>query len=661
MIASRRLVAASTALSMAPAVLATPPDPSTDTVEITAEPIEESLSGELSTFGSRVEVISGEAIEKTGATDTAQALQMLIPGLYVAPENGRFDYVEASLRGSRTEDILWLVDGVRINNRLYGSTSPLDSIPAHMIERIEVVKGGQSLFYGTQALGGVVNIITRGFRTETDGRIGVGAGDLGDRHASAYVSGEIDGNRLVVFGSHDRSDGFQPYRDEHIEPSARPGGIDRGYRVTSLGGKYRREIGDGGRLTLETIHNDAVLDDADPTETHSAENDRTEDIVIAKWDQFVSPSFSFFLKGYYHRWDTEYSELRNTAIPGEVETVYDATPWGYEDYGLNAMGRWFLDDGGEVVFGADWQEYSGEDDVLLIETRTEAVGAVFAQYRPRLAFSPRTRLALGVRWNKADLGGENTVWNISARHPLGGGQYVRGTLGTSFRLPSAYQLYARDPDHPRGNENLDGEESLNADLGWGGATRVGSVGVSWELAAFGREIDDLIQFASGDGVSTYINSDDRVRMYGGEALLALQFAGGWHTSLNATYTRAREDGDDQQIDNVPEYLIKAGVGYDAPGGAYGTQLSTVYVGPTHDHVSDIGRERYGDHLLADVSGYLRFGSAHRHRLGVRVENITDEDYASTIGSAERDGSDEPYRVDNLGMPRNVQLTYSYVF
>jgi vitamin B12 transporter len=54
-------------------------------------------------------------------------------------------------------DVLWLVDGVRINNRIFNDTSP-DALPANMIERIEVLKGGESLFYGTQGVAGAINI-----------------------------------------------------------------------------------------------------------------------------------------------------------------------------------------------------------------------------------------------------------------------------------------------------------------------------------------------------------------------------------------------------------------------------------------------------------------------------------------------------------------------
>ena len=107
--------------------------------------VEETIPLDLRQFGNRVEVITAEELQRGGFNDVAQGLQMKVPGLYLSPKNGAFDYVGCSLQGSRCQDILWLIDGVRINNRLYNSTSPLDTVPAHMVERIEVLYGGQGI------------------------------------------------------------------------------------------------------------------------------------------------------------------------------------------------------------------------------------------------------------------------------------------------------------------------------------------------------------------------------------------------------------------------------------------------------------------------------------------------------------------------------------
>src|SRR5687767_15131092 len=126
---------------------------------VLANKLEESTPEELEKYGSRLEIVEGEAIDKAGLVDAAQALEQMVPGLYVSPQSGAFDYVNVSLLGSRSSEILFLVDGVRISNRLYSTTTPLDTLPASMIERIEVLKGGQGLYYGTQAVSGIVNVI----------------------------------------------------------------------------------------------------------------------------------------------------------------------------------------------------------------------------------------------------------------------------------------------------------------------------------------------------------------------------------------------------------------------------------------------------------------------------------------------------------------------
>ena len=141
---------------------------------VTERHIEETIPLDLAKYGNRVEIITSEQIVEHGFNDIAQTVQMLVPGLHIAPKNGPFDYFSGSMQGSRSQDILWLVDGVRISNRLYNTTMPLDTVPAHMVERIEVLKGGQGIFYGTQSVSGVVNIVTKSFRTESDGAVSVG-------------------------------------------------------------------------------------------------------------------------------------------------------------------------------------------------------------------------------------------------------------------------------------------------------------------------------------------------------------------------------------------------------------------------------------------------------------------------------------------------------
>src|ERR1700761_4838584 len=154
-----------------------------------------------------------------GFLDISEALDARVPGLSILSKNGPFDYVDISLLGSRTEDVLWLVDGVRLNNRLYAGTTPLDSLPASIVERIEVIQGGESLFYGTQAVAGAVNIITKSFSDTPDGAITLGGDTNYGGHIDGYFRDRLGPGDFVIYGSLDTSRGFRPFPFADFQPS----------------------------------------------------------------------------------------------------------------------------------------------------------------------------------------------------------------------------------------------------------------------------------------------------------------------------------------------------------------------------------------------------------------------------------------------------------
>ena len=182
--------------------------------------------------------------------------------------------------------MLWLVDGVRVNNRLYASTLPLDTLPAHMIERIEVLEGGQGLFYGTQAISGVINVITREFTDRTGGEVGLGFDDNDGKHVSAFLRGELGGNHLVLYGSVDDGDGYQPFRDQDYQASATD--RKRGYDVRTGGIKFMRDLTENVRLSATYQHTDADIELLYPMWVNKNVNSRDEDLVSAKLDWKMS-------------------------------------------------------------------------------------------------------------------------------------------------------------------------------------------------------------------------------------------------------------------------------------------------------------------------------------------------------------------------------------
>lgn len=622
--------------------------------------LEQTLPAELSKLGARLDVVSGQAIREGGYVDVGEVLQMRVPGLYLAPQSGPFSYNTASLQGSRAGEILYLVDGVRISNRLYDTTPPLDTIPAHMVERVEVLDGGQGLFFGTQAVAGVVNIVTKGFSDTPRGRFEAG----GDTNDSLTVSGDyaaaLGGGRFVAFASYDAARGFQPFPDGEFQPS----GTDRrrGYRLGSVGLKYAYALGPDAALSASYIHTQGWVDNARPTDAARAVNKRDEDIAMAKLDWTLSDRLQLFLKGYYHNWSSHYDEVDNVG-GGATEHVDDNEFWGFWDYGLNAVAEYKPAPGVETYLGYDAQRYWGRDDVLLIAQQKELTQAVFGQLRLTPDLLPRAHFAAGVRYNHPDQGEAATVWNASGQYDLTNSLYVRTTFGTAFRLPDAEELFANDPvnNGEVGNAHLKPEKSRTFDAAIGGQ----GAGWRFELIGFARDTEELIDL-SGEtpdpDVLTFVNLPGTVRSRGLEA--SGELALGPSLSLQGSYTHAstRQAGSGQQLAGVPKDIAQATLGLHPAGRGFGASVSAQWVGRVVDNVSSgFGRVEHGRYAVVDLAGWVALGPGDRHRLTARLENALDEDYASHVSRAFRDADGSAYLLHYLGVPRTLHVAYSYAF
>jgi len=625
-----------------------------NTIQVHGTTIEEQLSSELASLGHQVEVITSEQIRQTGSGDVVKALQVLVPSLYISNKNGSFDYSTVSLQGSRTKDVLFLVDGVRINNRLFGGTSPLDTLSSNMVERIEVVKGGQSLFYGTQAVAGAINIITKAYSDEPKGSLSVSATtEVGQKGIAFDHAGKLpNGTRYVVAISGDKASGYTPWEEADIQPDNRD--RKRGYDMINGLVKLQHDFEDS-RLSLSLQRNDGKLDFARPYRTINTYNDRKETIATLKWDQYLTDDLGFYVKAYYHDWDTNYTRIEN--VNNATVVLDDGNFWGYTDKGINAMLRYSPNANSELIGGIDYQRYKGEDQVLLIKTKVEAATALFGQYRYQ--FSDATQAAVGIRRSDSQLGGTNTVWNASVKHQFNDQLYASAALGTSYALPDAYQLYSIDPDHPLGNEDLDGESSRNLNVSLGGQLANGDL--DWELSAYHRRIEDLIVSSrttvNGQTVSTRINSDSKVTSKGAGIALNYHFAPGWKARVSADINRARQDANNQQIDDVPESLAKLGLGYESGDKSWSLGADATYRGRIY-HVENGTRLSYGKDWQVDLNGRWQF--APQQSVSFHLENLLDADNITTPGTG-RLADDSRYIYENRIASRNLKLSYRLDF
>jgi outer membrane cobalamin receptor len=636
--------------------------PPANVVEVRGRKLEESLGRELTRYGNRVETITAEQVQSAGQPDVAQSLETLAPGLYVSPKNGPFDYVDVSLQGSRTQDILWLLDGVRLNNRLYGGTTPLDTFPASIVDRIEILEGPQALFFGTQGVAGAVNIVTRGFSLRPDGAVALGADTIGGRHLDAYFRTSLANHRFVVYGSADQSTGFQPFRDQDYQPSGTS--RRRGYEVLTLGAKYAYDVRRDLRISALYQHTDARLDFAKPFLVATAFNERDEHIATAKLEYSPRPEFQVYTKLYLHLWRSHYTEFDGVVgMPGNLTVIDDHDFWGYRDYGANvvvklAPGPWL-----DAFVGYDLQSYEGNDAVLVIAKKSEVVNALFAQLRtPEWLRNPK--LAFGFRYNAPSFGPAAAVWNESGRFDFGDVAFLRATVGTAFRLPTAEELFANDPDDERGDSNLRPERSFNVNLSVGGSAGfVGLPGVSWEAVGFLRNVTDLIAASGFDATtnqSLFENVAGTVRVRGGTFVIEGQVSGAWSTSASYTYSSAQADGG-LQIDKVPRHQAKAWIDWHPATLPVGGAVFAHYVGDTFQSFGSEDREKVARHAVLDVSARVFLDAERRHRISVSLSNVLDTVYATSLGKGVRDADGSDYTYWNLGTPRTLSVRYAYRF
>ena len=321
------------------------------------------------------------------------------------------------------------------------------------------------------------------------------------------------------------------------------------------------------------------------------------------------------------------------------------------------MARFQPAGGFDYAVGYDHQRFSGRDDVLLIADQTESVNAFFGQVRTNESLMANTRLAFGLRYNRPSGEGDITVGNFSAQHTFSDTLYLRGSLGTSFRLPDAWQLYGNDPCCTLGNPDLEGEKSKNFNIALGGSADV-SQGLTWEFVLFKREVDDLIGTANG----MRINTDNTVDFDGWEVTVGVALTTEWTATFDYVDTTAEEQGSSEQVFDVPENIFKASLTYQPASAPYELLFSLISVGDIYDSVAGgIGRVEHGGYTVVDIGGAYYLGVGRQHRIGVRLENALDETYATSLGRAFVDLDGSSYRYDNLGTPQTFHVAYNYRF
>lgn len=426
-------------------------------------------------------VITRSDIEHALASDVGELLTGL-SGVEIARNGGSGQPASLFLRGTNSDQTTVLVDGVRINPGTSGGAQIMNIQP-ESIERIEIVKGARSSLYGTDAIGGVINIITRA-GAAPGASLYAADGHYGTRVFAGDASGPLT-DRLGAGGSfvYQRSDGFPP-----LQGVSDPGD----YRNRSANALLHYAVSDS--LTLR-----AQLWRADGKSAYSEFGPVSEDFQNASYAAGAD-------------WRDTAGRSARLTVSRVTDNVNQRQVTDFDHTSrdaLDAQFSWRLWNVHELTLGAvTANEHTQSLSFgLPFDVHTHTVLA-FAQDQLR---SGANDLLLALGHTHHETFGEHTTWNAEYGRELLTGLRATVALGTAFHAPGSSDLYGYG-----GNPALHPEVS-----------RQGELGLRWQptggqqlrLAAFENRVDELIDFVLVDPVNFLYQAEnvERARIRGAEA------------------------------------------------------------------------------------------------------------------------------------------------
>jgi len=535
-----------------------------------------------------VDVIAGAELRRQPAADLGDLLRMRA-GVEVARLGGPGQQTSLFLRGTDSNHVLVLVDGVRINPGTIGSAA-LQNIAPELIERVEIVKGPRSTLYGSDAIGGVINIITRR-RAETGGSIQAGAGRFDSRSAS--LEGGIGGARG------DASLGVS-WIDSNGFPTRSGDSTDRGYRNLSLTAAARAELA-GVELGVSAWH--------------AAGTSEYSDFFVTPVDQDFENS-TIAVSGGFSPSESWHSSLT-------IAHMLDALEQNQAPDFLHTR-RWQLDWQNDVAAsrhhalttGVIWQEETADAESFGLPYAAD-ISTRQAYLQDQMSFG-HAQVLLAAGYVHHETFGGHATWNAEFGLPIGVATMLTLAAGQAFRAPDATDLYGFG-----GNAALDPERSQSYEASLRHDTQGGH---HLSLTLFRNQIDDLIEFVVTD-FDTFEGENrnvERARIDGLEASWRYD-AGRW--GLRATTTLQ----DPRDVVTGERLLRRAGENVTlAVSRHIGTNeiaVDLLYAGDRLDFgFPPVTMPAY---WLANVSASIVVNE--RWTLLARMENLLDVDYELARG------------------------------
>ncbi len=575
--------------------------------------------------GSSETVITREQLDRLQQVTVFEVLKN-VPGLDLSRSGGPGSPASVFIRGANSGQTLVLIDGVEVNDPISTTRSfNFADLTTDNIERIEIVRGPQSTLYGSDAIGGVINIITRqgegpptlslslegGSFNSWRGQLWSGGGgekvnySLGmSRQATEGISAAAESQGNTEKDGFENSTvsarvGFTPTGNFGINVIARY--VDSTTDLDNFGGPWGDDpnhVGDQTQLVFRTEAELTLLDDL--------------------YHQKLGLSVTDIDREFRNDYDEAHSAERSeSSFKGSIVKI----DWQHNVH---------LGEDNTLTLGLETEEEKGDSHVYS-ESEYGPYSSVFEEQTARtngyyiqdsIAVLDQWFTTAGIRLDDHDRFGSEVTWRLTSAWLVpDAGTTVRGSVGTGFKAPSLYQLFSE-----YGNVDLQPEKSLGWDVGLeqmfaGGR---GSAGAAW----FANSFDDLLDFDPVNYV--YLNIAE-AESRGLEIFATMQV--GENIDLAGSYTFTDTEDRTTGEELLRRARHKGGINANYKFLERGNlNLDLLYIGSRKDNdfstwpASVVELDPY---FLATLAGSWTFGD-HFQLLG-RVENLLDEEYETVWG------------------------------
>lgn len=526
-------------------------------------------------------VISREQIDRSLATDVAELLRTQV-GIEIGRNGGPGQPASIFTRGTNSNHTLVLIDGVRINPATGGGPA-IHTLDPELIERIEIVKGPRTTLWGTDALGGVINIITRKAGKPLRLAASLGGGELGTKEAGV----ELSGHGVQLLWNHVESDGY-PGNEDSTD--------DLPYDNTSAQLSVRQTLwGTALRATARTSQSRSAF-----FSFGDGQSDFRNELASVGASRAVTDAWTTSL---------DVSRVRDELLsvtgfgPFNARSLRTAVDW------QNSLQ---LDAQQTAVLGVTTDREDLTVDFVPEEQRI--INSIYGQHQWT---GDTLRTVVALRYANHSSFGNEATWNIDIARDAWRGAELSISAGTGFAAPDIFDLFSTFG----GNPELQPETARNLEIG---LRQHVTDGLRAELSLFRNRIDDLI----AQDNSFTLQNIGRADIDGAELSLFGEL-GRWSARLSHVVQSARNADNGNPLVRRAPRRGTAEVGYGAGWWSVGGDLVAV------SRRTDIDPDTFAN---IQVPGYALLGLSAQLQVPnlpvdftLRIDNVLDADYATAAG------------------------------